>query len=177
MRLPLRAAVSLAVVLAMTGCSIKPTTVVPHYAASDELVLTYDGRYTLSAHGQVVAKGYDYEGLTDYVRCVPEAEQHARKAESVGSSAVPLQTAGIVTSVAGLGGLSGLAFINKDGNTAAGLILGGLAVQAVGLLLVGLGAQSKVSANGHAVDAMNHYIDAVGSHGYRYKPADAPTEP
>jgi hypothetical protein len=173
----LEAAVSLALALAMTGCSIKPTTVVPRYAASDELVLTYDGRYTLSAHGQVVARGYDYGGLTDYVRCVPEAEQHAREAESNGSIAVPLQTAGIVTSVAGVGGLSGLAFINKDGNTAAGLILGGLAVQAVGLLLVGLGAQAKVSANGHAVDAMSYYNDAVGSHGYRCTPPAAPTEP
>jgi hypothetical protein len=38
-------------------------------------------------------------------------------------------------------------------------------MQLLGLLLVGGGAQAKVNANGHAVDAVNHYNDAVGSRG------------
>ncbi|MBV8201017.1 MAG: hypothetical protein JOZ15_10390 [Acidobacteria bacterium] len=38
-------------------------------------------------------------------------------------------------------------------------------MQLLGLALVGGGAQAKVDANGHAVDAMNYYNDAVGALG------------
>ena len=148
-----------------TGCTFAPSIHAPKYVAEHELVLTYDDGYVLSAEGRQVAKGYGYEGLTEYVGCVPPAREHAVEAESNGAAAVPLQIAGGVLAFVGLGGLTGLGFIDSNGGLAAGLLLGGFATQLVGLALVAAGAQAKVNANGNAVDAMNYYNDAVGSHG------------
>ncbi len=164
-------AVTLAVAgAAASGCTYAPSIHAPKYVAQHELVLTYDDGYVLSAEGRPVAKGYAYDGLADYVRCVPEAHEHARDAQASGGAAVPLQIAGGVIAFSGLGGLAGLGYIDKNNATAAGLLLGGFGVQILGLILVGVGAQAKVNANGHAVDAMNYYNDAVGSRGNSCQP-------
>jgi hypothetical protein len=150
---------------ASTGCTYAPSLHAPRYARARELVLTYDDGYVLSAGGRPVAKGYGFEGLTSFVGCVPAARAHARAAEADGAAVVPLQGVGATVAVGGLGGLGGIAFLGKNGSTAAALLLGGLGVQVLGLALVAAGAQAKVGANGHAVDAMNYYNDAVGSRG------------
>lgn len=162
-----RCATIAAVVAAVTtaGCAILPTRHAPQYAAADELVLSYQGGYELWAGNSVVAKGYRYDGLSDFVRCVPLARRHAEQAEAVGSIAVPLQILGVTATVGGIGGLTGLAYIGHDNRAAAALLGGGAGLQLIGLLLVAAGAQAKVSANGHAVDAMNYYNDALGSRG------------
>ena len=56
---------------------------------------------------------------------------------------------------------------------------GGLALATVGAVLSGLGQRMRNSANGHAIDAMNFYNDAVGSLGatcddLRYPPPAGP---
>jgi hypothetical protein len=155
---------------ASAGCTFEPSIHAPKYVEQHELVLTYDDGYVLSAEGRKVAEGYRYDGLTDYVWCVPQAREHASAAEADGAAAVPLQIAGGVLAFAGLGGLAGLGYLDKNGELAAALLLGGFATQLVGLALVAAGAQEKVSANGHAVDAMNYYNDAVGSHGGSCRP-------
>lgn len=152
------------------GCTHAPSIYRPRYAAEHELTLSYDQGYILSAGGRAVARGYSYEGLSDFVGCVPAAGAHARAAEGWGSSAVPLQVAGSVLAVGGIGGLAGIGYIGHDKDMARGLLLGGLGVQVLGLILVGIGAQAKVSADGHAVDAMNEYNDAAGSRGRRCPP-------
>lgn len=159
-------------VAAASGCTYAPSIHAPKYVAQHELVLTYDDGYVLSAEGRPVARGYAYEGLADYVRCVPPAHEHAREAQANGANAVPLQIAGTTLTFAGLGGLAGLGYLDKPGATAPALLLGGLGVQLVGLVLVAVGAQAKVSANGHAVDAMNYYNDAVGSRGNSCQPLE-----
>jgi hypothetical protein len=160
--------------LALGGCTYAPSIHAPRVVAPHELVLTYEDGYVLSAEGRTVAKAYAYEGLTDYVHCVPRAREHAIDAESDGSAAVPLQITGGVLAFGGLGGLSGLAYLDKNGGVAAGLLLGGLGMQIIGLALVAGGAKAKVAANGHAVDAMNYYNDAVGSRGRRCEPEPPP---
>jgi hypothetical protein len=152
------------------GCTFVPSTHAPQHVAHHELVLTYDEGYVLSAEGRTIARGYAYEGLEAYVRCVPQAREHAAVAEAAGSAVVPLQVTGGVLAFSGLGGLAGLGFVDRNGQVAAGLLLGGLGLQLLGLALVAGGAQAKVDANGHAVDAMNYYNDAVGSRGRRSRP-------
>ena len=93
------------------------------------------------------------------------AAAHARAAEQNGAAGGPLQITGLVLSIGGLGGLGGLYYLGKNDAAVAGILLGGFGVQLLGLVLVGIGAQAKVNANGHAVDAMNYYNDAVGSRG------------
>jgi hypothetical protein len=160
-----RIALAAIAALATAGCSIPPIRYAPQYVAEHELVLGYDDGYYLSAEGRYVAKGYRYDGLEEYVACVPEARRHARAAQANGSAAIPLQVVGATLAVGGLGGLGGLAYVGHDNRTAAALLAGGLGLQLIGLVLVGAGAQSKANANGHAIDAMNHYNDAVGSQG------------
>jgi hypothetical protein len=163
-------AAALLLLATASGCGHPRSTYAPRYPAEHELVLSYDGGYELLAEGRVVAKGYDFDGLSDFVSCVPRARIHAESAEARGASVVPLSVAGVALAVGGIGGLSGLGFWESDRKAAGALLLGGLAMQVVGLVLVGLGAQAKVSANGHAVDAMNEYNDAVGSKGERCPP-------
>ena len=103
--------------------------------------------------------------------CVPAARAHAYDAESNGAAVAPLQISGLILSVGGLGGLGGLYYLGKDDKAMAGFLLGGLGMQLLGLALVGAGAQARVNANGHAVDAMNYYNDAVGSQGAACAPA------
>lgn len=165
------AALAVAALAVGTGCTYAPSVHAPRFARSRELVLTYDDGYVLSAGGRPVAKGYSYEGLSSFVGCVPAARAHAEEAEADGSAAVPLQVTGTILAVGGLGGLAGIHYIDRDGKAAAGLLLGGFGLQVLGLILVGAGAQAKVSANGHAVDAMNYYNDAAGSRGLGCPPA------
>lgn len=165
-----RAILTLGALLTATGCTYAPTLRRPAHVAEHELVLTYEDGYVVSAEGHEIARAYEYKGLSEYVRCVPYARAHADQAERAGAAAVPLQIAGGVTAFAGLGGLSGIAYLGKNDGLAAGLLLGGFALQLVGLALVGGGAKAKVDANGHAIDAMNYYNDQVGSRGRSCSP-------
>jgi hypothetical protein len=47
----------------------------------------------------------------------------------------------------------------------AALFTAGIAVEVLGLVLGAVGRSYKTDANGHAVDAVNHYNDSVGSQG------------
>ena len=60
----------------------------------------------------------------------------------------------------GLGGLAGLGF--KDDGWRAGLLASGVALEAGAIALAALSLASKSHAHGHALDAVNHYNDAVG---------------
>jgi hypothetical protein len=155
----------LAAAAASSGCTYAPSIHAPAYAAPGELVLTYDDGYVVSAGGQPVARGPRYDGLTSFVGCVPAAAAHAQAAQSDGSAAGPLQVGGAIVAAAGLGGLGGLYYIDKNPTAAAAILAGGFGVQLVGLILVGIGAQLKVNAHGHAVDSLNYYNDAAGSQG------------
>lgn len=155
------------------GCAT--TQYQPQLVARGELTLRYDGGFVMQAQGQHVAQALSYRGLDRFVACVPEAHQHARSAQSHGGAAIALSVIGVTLSLASLGSLAGLA----DTQHQWSWLGGGLAAGAVGLTLSALAWREKNQANGHALDAMNHYNDAVGSLGancqdLRYPPAAGP---
>ena len=146
-------------VLSDGGCAT--TTYVPDVVARGEITIRYDSGFELVAGRQHLTSGLTYKGLADYVRCVPEAARHARSAQANGRGAVALSVLGGVIGVSGLGGLYGL----YDQNNLWPWLLSGVALGAIGTTLAGLSHRLKNHANGHAVDAVNYYNDAVGSLG------------
>ncbi|XXT17508.1 hypothetical protein WME94_45495 [Sorangium sp. So ce429] len=164
------------------GCTHGHTRYTPRVVARGELTASYDDGFTLWAGGQQVAESYHYDGLERFVRCVPEAREHARQASQSGRSATTLSTLGVVLGVGSLGGLSGLYFHDKD-EAAMGAILGmGVAVAATAVVLGALSRPAKERVHGHALDAMNYYNDAVGSLGatcddLTYPPPAGPEPP
>jgi hypothetical protein len=156
----------------LAGCGSGLTVVQPRVLGPNELYLRYDNEFQVHDAEGEVATGVRYEGLTDYVHCVPDAARHAEAAQSAGNAAVGLTIAGIGLGVGGLAGLGGLAYQDKP-EIMWGFLLGGLGAEVVGLVLSAVGRTMKVDANGHAVDAVNYYNDAVGSRGGRCGPQGA----
>ncbi|WP_437563570.1 hypothetical protein [Sorangium sp. So ce542] len=149
----------------LLGCASGQTTYTPRLVARGELTASYDDGFTLWAGGRKVAESYHYDGLERFVRCVPEAREHARAASSDGHTATTLSTLGVALGVGSLGGFAGLYFHDKD-QTAMATILGAGAIVAVTAVVFGaLSRPAKENAHGHAFDAMNYYNDAVGSLG------------
>lgn len=149
----------------LAGCGSGLTMVEPRVLAPNELTLRYDNEFQVWSPQGRVATGVRYDGLTDYVDCVPKARQHAEEAEGAGNTAVGLTAAGITLAFGGLGGLAGLA--SDDPQVMGALLLGGVGVEVLALVLTAVGRTYKVDANGHAVDAVNYYNDAVGARGGR----------
>lgn len=152
------------------GCGSGVTRYPPQAVAQYELIPRYDGGIELWAAGQPVAEGYRYSGLTNFVGCVPEARAHASAAESDGGTAVGLSIAGGVLAGVGLAGLGGVAYKDTNTTAMAGFLISGIAVEVLAVTLAAIGRAHKTSANGHAIDAMNYYNDAVGSQGRRCTP-------
>jgi hypothetical protein len=158
------AALLAAVLVGAPGCGSGFTNYAPRVLAPNELTLRYENEFQVWAPNGMVARGVRYDGLANYVRCVPDAHRHAVEAESAGSSAVGMTVAGSVLAVGGLGGLGGLAF-QDDPAIMAAFFTAGITAEVVGLVLAAVGRSKKTDANGHAVDAVNHYNDAAGSEG------------
>ena len=154
-----------AALASLSGCSAATTRYDARVVAPGELTLRYNDGVELWAAGRPVARGLGYEGLPEFVRCVPRAEAHAIAARGSGVAGITLSVFGSVLAVGGLGGLAGLALEEKNRPLANGLLIAGVGAEVLGLILAGVGRQYKVDANGHAVDAMNFYNDEVGSRG------------
>jgi hypothetical protein len=158
---PLLAAAALAL---LAGCG-GVTRYTPQLRAQGELTLRYDDGFSMQAEGREIASGVTWNGLTEYVQCVPLAKQHAKSAESYGAGAVSLSWIGAGIGLASLGSLGGLAVYEQDKDLAAGILGIGVAAAITGVVLAAVGRNMKNDANGHAVDAMNYYNDEVGSYG------------
>jgi hypothetical protein len=168
MKRSIKAAVIAATMLlapALAGCGTGLSTYQPKLVAQGELLLRYDNHFEIYTADRPVAQGIRYAGLADFVRCVPNAHRHAEEAQSDGATGYGLSIAGGALAVVGLGGLSGLAFYEKDTTTMAALLGAGIGLEVVGLVMAIVSRGYKASANGHAVDAVNYYNDAVGSLG------------
>jgi hypothetical protein len=159
------AALLAAAVACASGCGSGFTNYPPRVLAPNELTLRYENEFQVWAPDGMVARGVRYDGLAEYVRCVPDAHRHAVEAESAGSAAVGMTVAGGVLAVGGLAGLGGLAFKDKDPAVMAAFFTAGISAEVIGLVLAAVGRAKKTDANGHAVDAVNYYNDAVGSEG------------
>lgn len=161
---PRHAAAILALAAAHAGCG-GVTRYTPVSAAPSEIVLRDDNGLELLAGGGRVASAHRYQGLARFVGCVPAAAEHARAAERNGTSSMVLTYTGAGFAAAGLAGLGGLAFEDKDETAMIAFFSAGLGAEVVGLVLVAIGRKFKLDAMGHAVDAANFYNDAVGSAG------------
>jgi hypothetical protein len=150
----------------LSGCGSGLTTYNPQLRAQGELTLRYDNGFSMTAEGQEVASGLSWSGLTDYVECVPQAKKHAKSAERNGGAAIALSWVGAGLGLASLGSLGALAIYDKDKpEPALQILAAGLGGAITGVILAAIGRHEKNVANGHAVDAMNYYNDAVGSRG------------
>lgn len=149
-------------VLAVTtagGCAT--TQYNPDLVARGELTLRYQAGFQIYAGRDPLASGPTYRGLEHYVRCVPQAREHAQKASSSGRAAIATSVLGGVFGAAGLMALVGL----YDTDHLGAWLAGGLGSSSVGLVFSILSYRKKNHANGHAIDSLNFYNDAVGSLG------------
>jgi hypothetical protein len=156
--------------LSLSGCAHGATAYTPVLRARGELVLSYDDGFTMSAGGREVASGSTWYGLTDNVRCVRKARDHAESAEQAGSAALGLTYTGMILAFSSLSSLGGLYFLDPPSGEpnyglTGGILAAGLGVSVTGLILAAIGKHEKTVANGHSLDAMNYYNDAVGSRG------------
>ena len=162
-----RLPIALALGAISAGCAASNTRYEPQIVARGELTLRYDGGFALVGGGRSIARSLGWRGLSEYVRCVPAARAHAERAASDGAVAVALAILGgafaggaITTAVVGV------ATTGADDTPRLLAFLGaGVGAAIVGALFAGLGRLHRNRANGHAVDAMNFYNDAVGSLG------------
>jgi hypothetical protein len=153
----------------LAGCGHGVSNYVPQLRAPGELTLHYDDGFSMTAEGKEVAHGYTWGGLTDYVKCVPKARQHAEAAESAGTAAATLSWLGAGIGLASLGSLASLSLADSkskaDQQIMGYALLAGLGGAVTGVILAAIGRHEKPVANGHALDAMNYYNDEVGSRG------------
>jgi hypothetical protein len=151
----------LLVLLLCAGCA-GPTLYTPRVVARGEITLRYRGvHFEAHAGGQEIARGLDWDGLSEYVRCVQLAREHAHQAHAAGQRALGFSIAGGI-----LGGLGAAGIIGVIDETNRWAWLGsGLGAAVLGAVFAGVGRLSRNQANGHAVDAINFYNDAVGSLG------------
>ncbi|MSP58913.1 MAG: hypothetical protein EXR72_00990 [Myxococcales bacterium] len=156
-----------------SGC-VGSTYYTPQVVARGELTLRYDGGYEMVAGGRTVARSLPWRGLAEHVRCVPEAALQAREASHSGRSAIALSVIGALFAGAGIavgatGAIVEYGVRPPETEARASSLLpwlgAGVGSLLVGALFAGLGRLHRNRANGHAVDAMNYYNDAVGSLG------------
>lgn len=148
------------------GCT-GATSYRPRIVARHELTLAYADGLEIYAGKKKLTDAPSFDGLSSYVHCVPKALEHADKAERDGGTATALSITSIVLGAGSLGGLSGLAYVEDEPATAYALLGTGIAAAVVGFSLALVSRSNKNQANGHAVDAVNFYNDAVGSRGKR----------
>ncbi|HEY3450820.1 MAG TPA: hypothetical protein VGK67_30970 [Myxococcales bacterium] len=149
----------------LAGCSSAASTYRPSRVLPTELNVRYDDAFLVFAGNKQVAEGPRFEGLTDFVHCVPDARRHAESAEGWGSTAGVLKGFTFAFSGAGLGGLAGLGFKDKDDTAMAALLISGVVLEGVAIALGAISLGAKAQASGHALDAVNYYNDSAGSLG------------
>ena len=146
--------------LLLAGCA-ENTAYVPRVVARGEITLRYDGGFEAWAENRRIARGLRWRGLAHYVNCVPQAREHANEAAKAGDRALGLSIAGGILGGVAIGGLVGVV---DEANRWAWLGTG-LGTAVLGAIFAGTGRLARNQANGHAVDAINFYNDAVGSLG------------
>jgi len=166
----------LSILVALAGCA--STQYTPRVVARGELTLMNHDGLEMRAGGRRVAKALSWNGLDRYVGCVAEAREHAAAARRNGRASTALAVLGGTLGVLALGGLVGLA----DRDHLWQWLGGGVGAGALGAVFAGTSHLLRNRANGHAVDAMNYYNDAVGSLGatcddLRYPPSSGPAPP
>ncbi len=140
------------------GCSAQMS---PRPTPPGQLGFAYDRTLEIHADGSRLTDEPDFEGLEAHVECEPRARAHAREARRHGRRAKRLAWAGAGLGVASLGGLAGLAFLERDPSVAGAVIGSGLAVGVLGIVLAGSARAHRNRAAGNAVDAVNYWNDQL----------------
>jgi hypothetical protein len=147
-----------------SGCATA-TAYHPAVTAPGELTLSYGNGVEVWNGQKQVARSFSYEGLPDFVRCVPDAARHAEAARDAGRSAALFSGLGIGLALTGTaGGLTG-AELSRSSTGVTAFLVGGLVMEVAAVTFGALSLGQKSQANGHASDAVNYYNDAVGSVG------------
>ncbi len=149
----------------LAGCGHGTSTYAPQLRAFGELTMRYDDGFSMTAEGKEIAQGNTWTGLSEYVKCVPKAREHAEAAESIGTGAVVLSWVGAGIGLASLGSLAAVPGYDSHPDVSNVALAIGLSGAITGVVLAAIGRAQKPNANGHAVDAMNYYNDEVGSRG------------
>jgi hypothetical protein len=149
-----------AALAAAAGCSTTSTAYKPTQPVSSELRLAYSDGVEVWSGNKQIATGHRYDGLEAAVACVPEAKSHAEAAHRAGVSANVLSGLSIGLAAAGLGGLGGFAF--EDRNTTIAFLSTGVALEVLAIVTGAQSLSQKARAHGNAIDAVNYYNDAVG---------------
>ncbi len=165
------------VVLSLTACTPAAARYEPQVLARGELALGYDGRFSISAAGQPIARGPRWHGLAAHVACVEPARALAARAEADGDRALVFSVLGGILGGGSVAGLAGFAF--SDPGMRYGLLAGGIATAALGTVFAALSHRFKNFANGQAIDALNIYNDELGAWGgdCQTPPPDLPPPP
>jgi hypothetical protein len=161
----------------LAGCA-ESTSYVPRVVARGEVTLRYRDGFEAWAGGVPIARGLRWRGLESYVGCVASAREHAAAAANAGDRAIGFSIAGGILGGLAIGGLIG---VIDEGHRWEWLGAG-LGSATLGAIFAGSGRLYRNRANGHAVDAINFYNDAVGSLGatcadLRYPPPAGPAPP
>jgi hypothetical protein len=146
------------------GCGAL-TTHTPKMVVEHELTLRYDDGLRVFAGHDPLSAAPTFEGLSHHVRCVPPAETHALEAQRQGRKGEALRIAGIVLGSLGLASLTGLAAYDTEPTAAWASVGIGGALSLIAVGLAGASVTARLAAQGNAVDAVNHFNDAVGSVG------------
>lgn len=154
-----RAVALLAVLSTLPACASSHYT--PAIAARGELIVIQRRGPRIYAAGEEIGRSPTFSRLPDYVRCVPDAEVHAVQARRAGRAA---RAFSILGATFGLGAFMGFAAL-ADRDHAAGWLIGAIGSGITGFGFSLAGFRDKRQANGHALDAVNFYNDAVGSLG------------
>ena len=162
---PSRALASLLCLALLGGCSSATSAYRPARVYAHELNVRYDDAFLVFAGNNLVAEGPGFAGLTDQVHCVPDARSHAEAAESWGTAASLFKGFTYGLAGAGLGGLAGLGFKDKNDDAMFALLITGLVLEAGAIALGAMSLGAKAQASGNALDAVNYYNDSVGSLG------------
>lgn len=158
----------------VVGCA--STSYTPQVVARGELTLQSRKGLEMQAGGRVVSRATSWEGLDQYVGCVAQAREHANLARHNGRAATAMAVIGSSLGVLAIGGLVGGL---TDRDHLWEWLGAGVGSGTLGAVFSGTSYLLRNRANGHAVDALNYYNDAVGSLGatcddLRYPPSAGP---
>lgn len=156
--------ISASIVATSLGCA-GSTSYVPQHVAPGELILRYDGGIQVYAGREQLTEGPRYTDLHAYVRCVPQAADHAERAAKHGEAGVGLAWSGGVMGALSLASLGGLTVIEDQPEVGFAILGTGLVVGAIAVSLAASSRTQRNQAHGNALDAINYYNDAVGSTG------------
>lgn len=148
-----------------SGCA--KSQYVPYGLDPGELYVSQSGALRIADANGTVALEPGYAELVARVGCDPNADEHAREARRHGRATKALGYTGAGMGIASLAAFAGIPFIHDEPKKAGAIIGTSIGIGLVGLALALGSRRHRVKANGHAVDAVNYYNDALTRPGAR----------